>query len=54
VFKRGFAPLKKLFPLPLGKGKGIKGIGLLNKIKRVRLINNLSSKSGAFYIAVKI
>jgi hypothetical protein len=25
--KRGEAPLIKLLPLPLGKGKGIKGIG---------------------------
>jgi len=28
VSKRGEAPLYKLFPLPLIKGKGIKGIGL--------------------------
>jgi len=27
ALKRGFAPLKKIFPLPLDKGKGIKGIG---------------------------
>jgi hypothetical protein len=25
--KRGEAPLQKKIPLPLGKGKGIKGIG---------------------------
>jgi hypothetical protein len=30
--KRGFASLIKLIPLPLGKGKGIKGIGFI-KIK---------------------
>jgi hypothetical protein len=27
-FKRGVAPLKQLFPLPLIEGKGTKGIGL--------------------------
>jgi len=27
-FKRGFASLHNQFPLPLNKGKGIKGIGL--------------------------
>jgi len=27
--KRGFAPLQKNLPLPLNKGKGIKGIGLI-------------------------
>ena len=31
VFKRGEAPLYKILPLPLIKGKGIKGIGLPNK-----------------------
>jgi hypothetical protein len=30
--KRGFASLIKLIPLPLDKGKGIKGIGFI-KIK---------------------
>ena len=29
--KRGFASLTKYLPLPLDKGKGIKGIGLHNK-----------------------
>jgi len=38
--KRGLASLIKLIPLPLDKGKGIKGIGFI-KIKGVRLINNL-------------
>jgi hypothetical protein len=33
--KRGFASLIKLIPLPLDKGKGIKGIGFIN-IKGVR------------------
>jgi len=28
-FKRGFAPLLKISPLPLDKGKGIKGMGLI-------------------------
>jgi len=28
VFKRGEAPLQKNLPLPLIKGKGIKGMGL--------------------------
>ena len=28
-FKRGEAPLQKNLPLPLDKGKGIKGIGLI-------------------------
>jgi len=31
-FKRGEAPLKKLSPLPLVKGKGIKGMGLINNL----------------------
>ena len=39
--KRGEASLIQPFPLPLTKGKGIKGIGLL-KIKGEGLINNLS------------
>jgi hypothetical protein len=30
-FKRGEAPLQNQFPLPLDKGKGMKGIGLLKK-----------------------
>jgi len=29
-FRRGVAPLKNYLPLPLDKGKGIKGIGLIN------------------------
>jgi hypothetical protein len=29
--KRGFAPLTKPIPLPLDKGKGIKGIGSPSK-----------------------
>jgi hypothetical protein len=32
VSKRGFAPLS-LSPLPLAKGKGTKGIGLLKELK---------------------
>jgi len=35
AFDRGEASLKQLVPLPLVKGKGIKGIGLL-KFKVVR------------------
>jgi hypothetical protein len=30
VFKRGASPSKNYVPLPLIKGKGIKGIGLIN------------------------
>jgi len=38
VSKRGIAPLLKFHPLPLIKGKGIKGIGFPNKnLKGVRL-----------------
>jgi len=46
VFKRGYRPIirRSLYynslPLPLNKGKGIKGIGLL-EIKGVRSINTL-------------
>jgi hypothetical protein len=36
VFKRDEVPLSKLLPLPLDKGKGIKGIGLLNNLKEVK------------------
>ncbi len=32
--KRGEASLIKLIPLPLIKGKGIKGIGLINNLTR--------------------
>jgi len=32
VFKRGKAPLKKNLPLSLIKGKGIKGMGLINNL----------------------
>jgi len=39
--KRGGASLKPLIPLPLDKGKGIKGIGLL-KIKGEGLPNALN------------
>jgi len=39
---RGAKPLfRKNLPLPLDKGKGIKGIGFPNKnLKRMRLINH--------------
>ncbi len=30
VFKRGASPSFIIFPLTLGKGKGIKGMGLIN------------------------
>jgi hypothetical protein len=34
VFKRGVSPsFVKLIPLPLVKGKGIKGIGFINNLK---------------------
>jgi len=32
-FKRGYTPLKNFYPLPLIKGKGIQGIGLINNLK---------------------
>ena len=38
---RGAKPLSKILPLPLIKGKGIEGIGLL-EIKGVRLVDNIS------------
>jgi len=42
VFKRGISPSFQNLPLPLDKGKGIKGIGSPNKnLKGMRLINNL-------------
>ena len=38
--KRGEAPLKKKLPLPLVKGKGIQGIGLIiNNLWDIRLEN---------------
>jgi hypothetical protein len=40
VSKRGEAPLKKNLPLPLDKGKGTKGMGLL-KLRGIGLMNNL-------------
>jgi len=32
ILERGFAPLLPTLPLPLIKGKGIQGIGLINYI----------------------
>ncbi len=40
--ERGFASLNKILPLPLGKGKGIQGIGLYKsmwvEIKQAKLL----------------
>jgi len=41
------APLKKSFPLPLAKGKGIKGIGLMVDLYRLLYYSVIgSSKPG--------
>jgi hypothetical protein len=37
VFKRGGSPSFKNLPLPLDKGKGIKGIGLINRFVDIPL-----------------
>jgi hypothetical protein len=42
VFKKGFergeAPLRKILPSPLIKGRGIKGEGLVRNIERKRRV----------------